>query len=198
MVFLVLNTFVVYADSSISEDKKKLDLETSNLQQDKKEILNQLDKLDELSKEIEETIKKNQLDIEYIGGEMSWPAPEYYQITSLYGWRTHPIWKDTRMHTGMDIRTPSGAKIVAVNSGQVQYSGRLDGYGNVVIIDHGGKITTLYAHNSELLVKEGQWVKKGQAIAKAGSTGYSTGPHLHFEVRENGKHVNPYPWVKKK
>ena len=189
----------------ISIKKEELEIATrskqhlmSSLEQDKKEALRQLDKLNELSKEIEESIKKKQLAMEYAGGEMSWPAPGYYHISSPYGWRLHPIWKVRKMHTGMDVRTPSGANIVAANSGEVQHSGRLGGYGNVVIIDHGGKITTLYAHNSRLLVKEGQWVERGQIIAKAGSTGYSTGPHLHFEVRKNGKHVNPYPWVKNK
>lgn len=189
----------------ISIKKEELEVATrskqrlmSSLEQDKQESLRQLKELNKLSEEIEEDIKKKQLAMEYAGGEMSWPAPGYYHISSSYGWRTHPIWKDRRMHNGMDIKTPTGAKIVAANSGKVQHSGSLGGYGNVVIIDHGGKVTTLYAHNSKLLVKEGQWVERGQTIAKAGSTGHSTGPHLHFEVRENGKHVNPYPWVKKK
>ena len=78
----------------------------------------------------------------------------------------------------------------------MQHSGGLGGYGNAVIIDHGGQIATLYAHNSSLLVKVGQRVSRGQVIAKAGSTGYSTGPHCHFEVRKNGSYINPEPWIR--
>ena len=88
-----------------------------------------------------------------------------------------------------------GSEVVAGNDGKVIYSGYYGSYGNAVIIDHGGKISTLYAHNDKLLVKEGATVKKGQAIAKSGSTGLSTGPHLHFEVRENGQCVDPMKYL---
>lgn len=198
-----------YSETELMKQKvaiKKQELEVatrskerlmSNLQQDKKEALKQIDELNDLADKIAADIKKKQLAIEYAGGEMSWPAPGYYRISSPFGWRIHPIYGVKKMHTGMDIAVPLGGKIVAANDGKVQYSGLLGGYGNVIIIDHGGGITTLYAHNSKLLVKEGQWVKKGQAITKAGSTGNSTGPHLHFEVRKNGSYINPLPWVKK-
>lgn len=126
---------------------------------------------------------------------MIWPAPGFTRISSPFGNRVHPIFGTVKMHTGVDIAAPSGASIVAATDGVVQHSGVLGGYGNVVIIDHGDGIATLYAHNSQLLVKEGQSVKRGQVIAKAGSTGYSTGPHLHFEVRKNGSYVNPVPWI---
>lgn len=90
---------------------------------------------------------------------------------------------------------PTGSKVVATNSGTVIYSGCYGSYGNAVIIDHGGKISTLYAHNSKLLVKEGDKVERGQAISKAGSTGLSTGPHLHFEVRQNGQPIDPIKYI---
>jgi murein DD-endopeptidase MepM/ murein hydrolase activator NlpD len=101
------------------------------------------------------------------------------------------------MHTGMDIPAPTGTKVVAANSGSVMMAGWNNSYGNVVMIDHGGKIVTLYAHNSSLAVKEGQKVKQGDVIAYVGSTGSSTGPHCHFEVRVNGDYQNPRKWLSK-
>ena len=95
----------------------------------------------------------------------------------------------------MDFAAPSGSKCVAAGSGTVIFSGWYGGYGNAVIIDHGGGITTLYGHNSSLLVSKGQQVTQGQQIAKIGSTGNSTGPHCHFEVRINGSHTNPAAYL---
>lgn len=127
---------------------------------------------------------------------MIWPAPGYSRVSSPFGYRIHPIFGTRKMHTGIDISAPMSANIVAATDGVVQSAGGLGGYGNAVIIDHGGGIATLYAHNSKLLVSAGQSVQRGQVIAKAGSTGYSTGPHLHFEVRKNGTYINPLPWIR--
>ena len=127
---------------------------------------------------------------------MTWPAPGNNRVSSPFGYRIHPIFGTRKMHTGIDISAPMGATIVAATDGTVQTAGGMGGYGNAVVIDHGGGIATLYAHNSQLLVSAGQKVTRGQVIAKAGSTGYSTGPHLHFEVRKNGTYINPLPWVR--
>lgn len=120
-------------------------------------------------------------------------------ITSPFGYRIHPIFKTRIFHSGIDIGGPNGGAIKASNDGKVIYSGWYGGYGKVVILDHGvidGKpITTLYAHMSSILVSNGQFVKKGQTVGKEGSTGYSTGPHCHFEVRINGKPVNPLSYI---
>lgn len=113
------------------------------------------------------------------------------RITSRFGWRFHPIRKQRRLHTGVDIGAPSGTPIHASGSGTVILSGWNGPYGKAVIIDHGGGVTTLYGHCSSLNVRRGQAVSKGQVIAKVGSTGWSTGPHCHFEKRVNGKPVNP-------
>ncbi|KGG80243.1 peptidase M23 [Caloranaerobacter azorensis H53214] len=168
------------------------------LEKNIKELEKQEDEMIEISKKLEEKIRREQIAAKYAGGKMLWPAPGYYRITSYFGYRMHPIFKKRKFHTGIDIAVPLGGRIVAANEGVVQYAGWLGGYGKAVWIDHGGGISTLYAHNSRLLVKKGQNVKKGQVISRAGSTGYSTGPHLHFEVRRNGKVVDPLPWVKGK
>ncbi len=169
-----------------------------DLTKDLKELERQEDKLLAQSSEIGKKIVSLQSSNKYIGGKIGWPSPGYYKITSPYGYRTHPILKKKKLHTGIDIAVPSGSNIVAANAGKVIYSGYYGGYGNTVIIDHGGKISTLYAHNSKLLVKEGDEVEKGKTIAKSGSTGLSTGPHLHFEVRENGQHVDPMKYLTSK
>nr|WP_242024683.1 M23 family metallopeptidase [Trichocoleus sp. FACHB-591] len=112
-------------------------------------------------------------------------------ITSSFGWRTHPILGYERFHSGIDFGADYGSTIRAANAGIVIYAGWYGGYGNAVVIDHGNDITTLYGHASELYVAEGQVLQRGQAIASVGSTGLSTGPHLHFEVRQAGEPVEP-------
>lgn len=113
------------------------------------------------------------------------------RISSKYGYRIHPITGKRSLHTGVDIACPSGTSIKSAANGEVVQAGWMGAYGNAVIIDHGGYVSTLYGHNSKLLVKVGEKVKQGQVIAKAGSTGWSTGPHCHFEKRVHGKPVNP-------
>ncbi|NLK43820.1 MAG: DUF3450 family protein [Tissierellia bacterium] len=157
----------------------------------------QIDKLNEVAKNIEAEIVKRQRNTgPYEGGQMKWPVPGYSRISSPFGYRIHPILKTKKLHTGIDIPASTGTPIVAAAAGTVIYTGTLGGYGKTVMVDHNGGIVTLYAHNSSIVVKEGQVVKKGDTIAKAGSTGMSTGPHLHFEVRENGVYVDPMPYLK--
>ncbi len=166
-----------------------------DLTKDLKELERQEDAFLAQANALTQKIVALQSKDKYIGGVLGWPSPGYYKITSPYGYRNHPILKKKKLHTGIDIAVPSGTSVVAANSGTVIYSGYNGGYGNTVIIDHGGKISTLYAHNSKLLVKVGDKVEKGKAITKSGSTGLSTGPHLHFEVRENGQHVDPMKYL---
>ena len=126
-------------------------------------------------------------------GRFIWPCRG--EITSYFGWRTHPIFGTTKYHSGMDIAVDYGTPILAADSGTVIYNGWLGGYGYAVMIDHGSGLVTLYAHNQSLNVYEGQYVTKGTCIAYAGSTGYSTGPHCHFEVRLHGEVTEPLNYL---
>lgn len=126
-------------------------------------------------------------------GRFMWPCSG--EITSYYGWRTHPVFGTTRYHSGMDIAVDYGTPIHAADSGTIIYSGWLGGYGNAVMIDHGGGLVTLYGHNQSLNVSEGEYVSKGTVIAYAGSTGWSTGPHCHFEVRLHGDVTEPLDYL---
>ena len=154
--------------------------------------------LDTLNKEADRIIKEIQAlsgNAAYTGGKLSWPTPGYTRVTSEFGYRMHPILLYVKMHTGIDIAAPYGATVIAANSGKVIASYYNSSYGNMIIIDHGGGIATLYAHLSSRLSNVGDMVVRGQTIAKVGSTGLSTGPHLHFEVRVNGVYQNPRSYL---
>ena len=126
-------------------------------------------------------------------GEMIYPLQG--PITSEFGWRTHPIFGGSKFHSGLDIGGDYGMEIKAARGGVVSHAGWIDGYGNTVMIEHGGGLVTLYGHNQSLAVSVGDKVKQGQVVAYCGSTGNSTGPHCHFEVRLNGEPVSPYDYL---
>lgn len=162
-------------------NKSQLDKEEAELQSEMQKIYAQLDPAYD----------------EYVGGEFLWPVPNYSQISSKFGWR----FNGTNFHTGIDITGGgvNGKPIVAANAGKVvlvvnQFvQGK--GYGRYLIVDHGGGMTTLYAHTSKIVVSEGQTVTRGQKIAEVGTTGWSTGPHLHFEIRKDGQPQNPMGYL---
>lgn len=202
-------------DTIIAKEKgKEQELKTANAnlksQSDKKQsYVKELDKnIEELKKELDrvereeaalraEIAKKagsqsgSNVPKNFVGGTFLWPAPGVTKITSPFGYRVHPTTGQYKLHTGIDIACFSGHNVLAAADGVVIISGNHTAYGKYISINHGGGISTLYAHNSSLLVSSGQSVKKGQVIAKSGNTGWSTGPHLHFEVLINGSPVNP-------
>ena len=169
----------------------------NQLSEEEKEVQSKIDTYDAEMKQIESEIYAlTNLDSEYSGGIMAWPAPGYTTITSPFGYRIHPIFGVQRFHTGLDIGSPLGSSIIAANKGTVVKTAYSSSYGNMIMIDHGGGILTVYAHLAEILVNTGQEVERGTIIAKSGSTGWSTGPHLHFEVRINGEYVDPLTYLK--
>lgn len=147
---------------------------------------------EQLQAEIREALASSSNE-DFVGGQFLWPVPGYYTITDKFGYRTHPITGVYKMHTGVDIAGSGirGKAILAANSGKVLKAGYNTAYGNYVVIDHGGGYSTLYGHADSLNVKVGQSVSRGDTIGYVGSTGYSTGPHLHFEIIQNGTYLNP-------
>lgn len=130
----------------------------------------------------------------YTGGEFLWPCPSYTKITSPYGYRNCPF-HGRELHSGIDMAAPYGSAILAAADGQVITAGWVNSYGYTVMIYHGSGLTTIYAHCSSLLVSVGQTVTRGTQVARVGSTGDSTGNHLHFGVKLNGKYVSPNSYL---
>ena len=181
---------------TLAAQKADLATEQAALDSKKKELEDKEDELNAQAKELE-TKLKNMVDTtsQYVGGVFIWPCPSSYYITSYAGYRLHPVLNVWKYHSGMDIAASYGASIVAAGNGTVIISGVYGGYGNCVMIDHGGGIVTIYGHASSLLVSAGQTVSQGQEIAKVGSTGISSGNHLHFEVRNNGVVEDPLNYL---
>lgn len=182
----------------LSNTKKMREYYISKLTEQEKELQQKIDEFNLQVSQIEAEIKLlalNSISADYIGGAMTWPVPGYTALTSLYGMRVHPITGAYKLHTGVDISAPMGVSFVSAGNGVVTKATFNTAYGNMVIIDHGGGVQTLYAHGSEILVQVGQNVSTGQEVLKVGSTGYSTGPHAHFEIRINGQTVNPLDYL---
>lgn len=149
-----------------------------------------------VERQIALAVEQAGLGLSYPGGIMAWPCKPGTYITSAYGTREHPITGIVKNHTGIDIGNGGfGSPITAATDGIVTYAGWLGGYGNCIIIAHGDNISTLYGHGQKILVSVGQSVKRNDLIMEMGSTGQSTGPHLHFEVRENNKPVDPTTYL---
>ena len=186
---VLTNTKTVHENykNSLSESEKQITAEIDSYKKQQEELENL----------IRYTIDGSTYELKYSGGVMIWPTLESSYITSPYGSRLHPIQGVIKNHDGIDIGGSTGDPVYAAADGIVIYSQfNTGGYGNMVMIDHGlnsdgVKIVTLYAHGNKLLKNVGDTVKQGDIIMEMGSTGNSTGPHVHFEVRENGTHVDP-------
>jgi len=181
--------------AALRANQSEIDVLRVEVSASNREYAQMLDALEAEATRLIDVILRAQLDSEWVGGSMRWPVPGHSRVSSEYGERIHPILRTRRMHTGIDIPAPSGTNIIAANAGTVIVAGWNNSYGNMIVIDHGGGITTLYAHNSTNLVSVGDIVTAGQTIGRVGSTGMSTGPHLHFEVRVNGQHTDPRGWL---
>ena len=184
----------------LQNTKIQKDSYTAQLTDQEKKIQSEIDayqtEINQLEAEIQSLTTNNLIvNPNYVGGIMLWPLPGYTRLSSTFKMREHPITGVYKLHSGIDIPAPKGTNVLAANDGVVVKAGRNTAYGNMVMIDHGGGVLTLYGHGSEITVTLGQTVKKGDVILKVGSTGYSTGNHLHFEIRINGSPVNPLPYV---
>lgn len=189
---IVLNNMKTLQQSymdKLSEGEKKLQEQITEYKKEQEEI----------QAKILEATNVIVPNIQYTGGEMLWPvAASGTVITSNFGMREHPIQGIVKQHTGLDIGgAETGTPIVAAADGIVTYAGWLGGYGNCVMISHGNGVVTLYGHGNKVLTTVGKEVKQGETIMELGSTGNSTGPHCHFEVRVNGSYTNPLNYVKK-
>lgn len=185
--------------TSLEADKAAIDKKKAAVAADVDETERMLDELEREADRLNNEIKhegSSSSNSSYTGGVMAWPAPSYTRVSSKFGWRTHPVTGRRKFHSGVDLAAPYGTAVVAANPGKVIKAGYSGGYGNRIVVDHGGGITTTYAHNSKLLVGVGTHVSRGQRIANIGSTGLSTGNHLHFEVRLNGNPVNPMNYIR--
>ncbi len=185
---------------AISKNEKlieKLKTDRATWEKAEKDLARQSKAISHMINQETKKTQKEGVSVVVTGG-FTRPVPG--RITSPYGWRMHPIFKRKIYHSGVDIGAPYGTPIRAANSGRVIFVGWYSGYGKVIIIDH-GKIngiptTTLYAHMSATIAKQGTNVAKGTVIGKVGTTGYSTGPHLHFEVRQKGNPTNPLNFIR--
>lgn len=181
-----------------AEEQARLEAERKAKEAAEQAAKDEADKEAEEPPEPEEEQNGSEEDVQVpVMGEKSWPVPGFHRISSAYGYRTHPIFGDWRPHWGIDVPAPMGTPIVAALPGEVMLSAYGGSYGNYVVIYHGEGLSTLYAHNTSNHVTVGDQVEQGQVIASIGSTGNSTGPHIHFEVRLNGdpKLINPYQWL---
>ena len=153
---------------------------------------------DETIAALEKALKEMQnSNMRYDGGIFAWPAPSYTRITSEYGWRIHPTLKVNKFHNGVDMGAPGGSPILAAYDGEVVQAGYSSTMGNYIYLNHGSGLVTIYMHASKLYVTKGQVVSKGDKIAAVGTTGRSTGNHLHFGVRLNGEYVSPWNYLSK-
>ena len=219
----VIKTKLKAQKHELAEQQEELDVEKENLDEKKKELEEKEDQFEADAKALEAKLQEmiaaaqassskkesaskgnsensdsnsgSDSTPSYGSGEFTWPCPSSHYITSYYGYRMHPVLGVWKYHSGMDIAASTGADIVAAQSGTVIMAQVYGGYGNCVVIDHGGGITTLYGHASQILVSVGQEVSKGEKIAVVGSTGISSGPHLHFEVRKDGAVTEPLDYL---
>lgn len=180
------------AVATLERERQSLEAQATQISTTKARTADELKDLEKAEAELESELKSLLAKPTVTG-----PAPGMLQfptagrVGSRFGYRIHPIYGYARLHAGVDIGAPTGQVIVAAESGKIVRSGWCGGYGNCVVVDHGGGLATLYAHMSKRAVGVGAWVKMGQTIGYIGSTGLSTGPHLHFETRVNGSPVDP-------
>lgn len=182
--------FALKSKTAVLENADFSDTGSLDMQVLRKQISESMESVMDIKKYIAE-----QKDL-YLATPVGWPAPGL--ISSSYGYREHPKYGDEKFHSGLDIAVPLETPVKTTADGIVSFSGWTPGGGNTVVVEHGHGFSTAYAHNRKLLAKVGQRVKRGETIALSGSTGISTGPHIHYEVWRNGRHVNPTTFLSRR
>ena len=188
-----LEESIEYTKSEIDQLQSKVKSLDANISFEEKVKADILRSMNE--KKIQRDLKDGKIDARPSNGEMMWPLKSHFHISSPFGWRNAPIGSGGERHRGIDIPAPSGTPVYSATDGEVISSGWNGSYGNAVMIKYTNNIVIVYGHNSSLVVRAGQKVSKGQVISLVGSTGNSTGPHLHFEVRYNGSPVDPLKYL---
>ena len=193
-----LNTLIAEKEAQIKAYEADIANQEKAIQEYDAEIAAQ----NQLIKDVEAAIAADKAALaeaqrlHYNGGKFAWPAPKYTRISDSFGWRMHPTLHVQKFHNGVDLAAPGGSPILAAYDGKVVAAGYSSSMGNYIMIDHGDNLMTVYMHASALYVSKGATVTRGQKIAAVGSTGRSTGNHLHFGVRKNGEYVDPMPYIK--
>lgn len=182
----------------VEELQANKEREMIKLDNERETVLAMIKALEDEEKKILASIKNVKSKMVYDGGMMKWPFNNNYSISSKFGPRNHPLTNKPSFHTGFDIRASTGTSVKAIYKGEVIFAQYMKVWGNYIVVDHGGGYISTYAHNATMLVKKGDKVKTGQIIAKSGSTGWSTGPHLHLGIKKNGEWVDPDKILKKK
>ena len=194
-----VQTLIAEKEKEIVAFQTDIKTKEAAIREYEEEIAAQTAEIEELERQVAEEKKRlaasNKKPIIYDGGKFKWPAPAYTRISSDYGYRIHPTLHVNKFHNGIDMAAPGGSPILAAYDGEVVAAAYSSTMGNYVMIDHGGELYTIYMHASALHVSKGQIVVKGQKIASVGTTGRSTGNHLHFGVRLNGSYVNPWNYL---
>lgn len=194
-----VETLIAEKQVMIDEYQTNIATQEAAIQQYEDDLQMELDIISQLEAEVleekKEILLENGIVITYNGGKLTWPCPSYTRISSEFGWRIHPTLGVNKYHNGVDMAAPKGTDILAAYSGEVVAATYNSTMGNYVMMNHGNGFYTIYMHASKLCVSEGDIIVEGEKIAEVGSTGRSTGPHLHFGVRKDGEYVNPMDYL---
>lgn len=194
-----VTTLIVQKQEMINEFESNILTQEAAIQQYEDDLQMELEIISQLEAEVKaekkEILLENGIVITYNGGKLTWPCPSYTRISSPFGWRIHPTLGVNKFHNGVDMAAPKGTDILAAYSGEVVAATYNSTMGNYVMMNHGNDFYTIYMHASKLCVSPGDIIVEGEKIAEVGSTGRSTGPHLHFGVRKNGEYVNPMDYL---
>ena len=195
-----IETLIASKKVQIEEYQSNIATQQAAIEEYEEDLRFQSELISQLEAEVlaakKEILLENGIAVSYNGEKMTWPCPSYTRISSEYGWRIHPTLGVNKYHNGVDMAAPKGTNILAAFSGEVVAATYNSTMGNYVLMNHGNGYYTIYMHASKLCVTPGEIVVEGEKIAEVGSTGRSTGPHLHFGVRKNGEYVNPMYYLK--